>query len=59
MNKKRNVKEIPVTKKIVILYRDDFRSISDGYHLNIFDDILEQLNLPKNTDEIHLTYNGN
>ena len=39
----------------VVLYANDFRSTSDGYHADMWEDILESFNLPKDTEEITVT----
>lgn len=48
----------------MILHRDDFQSMADGYHLNMFDDILKTL-FPQmrgvqaeKTNSIYITINN-
>ena len=43
----------------VILDREDFRTKEDGYHLCMFDGLVEKLGLPKNTSSMDVTIKVN
>ena len=44
-----------------VLYREDFKSMADGYHLDIFQDMINTLrdagqDIPEDAEEITLAY---
>lgn len=50
-------------KKTLILYRDDFKSKCDGYHLDIFQDMVDTLiqngvKISKDVEELEVVYKG-
>ena len=46
--------EAITTTKTIVLVRDDCQSTADGYHLDVWQGILDNYSLPPDTDWIEL-----